>query len=71
LQDSWGFEFVARTIGTIIAGVGTVDMVAVRAVFVGEFPYTMHQVAISDFGLHPTTVDGDEFKAGGARQAYQ
>jgi len=62
---------VARTIGTIIAGVKTVDMVAVRAVSVGEFPCTMHQVAISDFGLHPTTVDGDEFKAGGARQAYQ
>lgn len=61
---------MARTIGTIIAGVGTVDMVAVRAVSVGEFPYTMHQVAISDFGLHPT-VDWDEFKVGGARQAYQ
>ena len=62
---------MARTIGTIIAGVKTVDMVTVRAVSIGEFPYTMHQVAISDFGLHPTTVDGDEFKAGGARQAYQ
>lgn len=45
-------------------------MVAIRAVSVGEFPYTMRQVAISDFGLHPT-IDGDEFKAGGARQAYQ
>ncbi len=62
---------MARTIGTIIAGVKTVDMVAVRTVSIGEFPCTMHQVAISDFGLHPTTVDGDEFKAGGARQAYQ
>lgn len=59
---------MARTIGTIIAGVGTVDMVA--AASAGEFPYTIHQVAISDFGLHPS-VDGDEFKAGGARQAYQ
>jgi hypothetical protein len=51
--------------------VKTVDMAAVRAVSVGEYPYTMHQVAISDFGLHPTTVFGDEFKAGGARRAYQ
>jgi len=45
-------------------------MVAVKAVSVEEFPYTMHQVAISDSGLHPN-VDGDEFKAGGARQVYQ
>jgi hypothetical protein len=70
LQGSWGFEFVARTIGTIIAGVGTVDMAAVRAVSVTEFPYTMHLVAISDFGLHPT-IDEDQFKAEAARQAYQ